>query len=63
MSQEHKSMEPIYVTRSFLPPRAEYDAWLDKVYASNVLTNNGPSPPRVGGNTAGSGSRCLTCAS
>ncbi len=42
MSQEHKSGEPIYVTRSFLPPRAEYDAWLDKVYASNVLTNNGP---------------------
>jgi len=35
-------MEPIYVTRTFLPPRAEYDAWLDKVYASHVLTNNGP---------------------
>lgn len=35
-------MEPIYVTRSFLPPRAEYDAWIDKVYASHVLTNNGP---------------------
>lgn len=33
---------PIYVTKSFLPPRAEYDAWLDKVYASHVLTNNGP---------------------
>jgi dTDP-4-amino-4,6-dideoxygalactose transaminase len=32
----------IYVTRSFLPPRAEYDAWLDKVYESHVLTNNGP---------------------
>ncbi|MBK9418542.1 MAG: DegT/DnrJ/EryC1/StrS family aminotransferase, partial [Flavobacteriales bacterium] len=25
-----------------LPPRAEYDAWLDKAYASHVLTNNGP---------------------
>jgi dTDP-4-amino-4,6-dideoxygalactose transaminase len=33
---------PIHVTRTFLPPRAEYDAWLDKVYASHVLTNNGP---------------------
>ncbi len=34
--------EPIHVTKTFLPPRAEYDAWLDKVYASHVLTNNGP---------------------
>lgn len=34
--------EPIYVTRTFLPPREEYDAWLDKAYASHVLTNNGP---------------------
>lgn len=35
-------MGPIHVTRSFLPPRAEYEAWLDKIYASHVLTNNGP---------------------
>ncbi len=42
MSQEEKPADPIYVTRTFLPPRAEYDAWLDKVYASHVLTNNGP---------------------
>lgn len=35
-------MEPIYVTRTFLPPREEYDRWLDKVYASHQLTNNGP---------------------
>lgn len=41
MSQ-NKPMDPIFVTRTFLPPRAEYDAWLDKVYASHVLTNNGP---------------------
>lgn len=34
--------EPIHVTKTFLPPRAEYDAWLDKVYASHILTNNGP---------------------
>lgn len=33
---------PIFVTRSFLPPQAEYQAWLDKVYASHVLTNLGP---------------------
>jgi len=35
-------MDPIYVTKTFLPPRAEYDAWLDRVYGSHVLTNNGP---------------------
>ncbi|HRP82827.1 MAG TPA: DegT/DnrJ/EryC1/StrS family aminotransferase [Flavobacteriales bacterium] len=34
--------EPIYVTRTFLPPREEYLHWLDKVYSSHVLTNNGP---------------------
>ncbi len=33
---------PIYVTRTFLPPREEFDAWMDKVYASHILTNNGP---------------------
>lgn len=33
---------PIHVTRTFLPPREEYDRWLDKVYASHQLTNNGP---------------------
>lgn len=42
MSPKDVPMEPIYVTRSFLPPRAEFDAWLDKIYVSNVLTNNGP---------------------
>ncbi|MCC6542208.1 MAG: DegT/DnrJ/EryC1/StrS family aminotransferase [Flavobacteriales bacterium] len=35
-------MDPIYVTKTFLPPRAEFDAWLDRVYGSHVLTNNGP---------------------
>lgn len=34
--------EPIYVTRSFLPPREEYLRWLDRAYSSHVLTNNGP---------------------
>lgn len=33
---------PIYVTRTFLPPREEYLHWLDKAYASHNLTNNGP---------------------
>jgi dTDP-4-amino-4,6-dideoxygalactose transaminase len=36
------AQEPIYVTRTFLPPRAEYLHWLDKAYSSHVLTNNGP---------------------
>jgi dTDP-4-amino-4,6-dideoxygalactose transaminase len=33
---------PIHVTRTFLPPREEYLHWLDQVYASNQITNNGP---------------------
>lgn len=36
------SQGPIYVTRTYLPPREEYLRWLDKAYASHVLTNNGP---------------------
>lgn len=35
-------LSPIYVTRTFLPPREEYLHWLDKAYSSHVLTNNGP---------------------
>jgi dTDP-4-amino-4,6-dideoxygalactose transaminase len=34
--------EKIFVTRSFLPPRAEFDRYLDRVWKSNHLTNNGP---------------------
>ncbi len=30
------------MTRTFLPPREEYDSWLDRIYASHTLTNNGP---------------------
>lgn len=33
--------EPVFVTKSFLPPRAEFDALIDEVWASNQLTNNG----------------------
>jgi dTDP-4-amino-4,6-dideoxygalactose transaminase len=36
------ALEPIYVTRSFLPPREEYLHWLNKAYSSHQLTNNGP---------------------
>lgn len=32
---------PLYVTRPFLPPRAEFDAEVDRIYASARLTNNG----------------------
>ena len=34
--------EKIFVTRSFLPPRAEFDAYLDRIWTSHHLTNNGP---------------------
>lgn len=39
---EDAAPSPIHVTRTFLPPREEYLHWLDKVYSSHVLTNNGP---------------------
>lgn len=39
---DNKHMDPIYVTRTFLPPREDYLYWLDKAYSSHVLTNNGP---------------------
>lgn len=35
-------MEPLYVTRTFLPPVQEYEVWMHKAYAAHVLTNNGP---------------------
>ncbi len=35
-------MEPIYVTKTFLPPEEEYLFWLRKAYSTHVLTNNGP---------------------
>lgn len=36
------SEDPIYVTRTFLPPEEDYLCWLRKAYKSHVLTNNGP---------------------
>lgn len=38
-SEENKA---VYVTKSFLPPREEYDALLDEIWANDQLTNNGP---------------------
>ncbi len=32
----------INVTQSFLPPKEEFQVYLDKIYESNWLTNNGP---------------------
>ena len=32
----------IFVTKAFLPPKAEYQAYIDEIYKSNWLTNNGP---------------------
>ncbi len=34
--------ETILVTRSFLPPREEFDRYLDGLWQSHYLTNNGP---------------------
>ncbi len=34
--------EPIYVTKTFLPPQEEYEAYLNKIWQNNQLTNNGP---------------------
>jgi dTDP-4-amino-4,6-dideoxygalactose transaminase len=34
--------EPIYVTRPFLPPRAEFEHELDQIWERDYLTNNGP---------------------
>lgn len=37
-----KMNNPIYVTRPFLPPREEYDHYLDQIWQSGVITNAGP---------------------
>lgn len=33
---------PVYVTQTFLPPKEEIDAYLDRIWKTNQLTNNGP---------------------
>lgn len=37
-----KKPDSIYVTKTFLPPRGEFDSYVDKIWQSNQLTNNGP---------------------
>lgn len=32
----------IYVTKSFIPPIEEYEKYIERIYASGVLTNQGP---------------------
>jgi dTDP-4-amino-4,6-dideoxygalactose transaminase len=32
----------INVTRTYLPPREEYEKYLDRIWESHILTNNGP---------------------
>lgn len=34
--------KPIYVTKTYLPDREKFNLYLDKVWDSSVLTNNGP---------------------
>lgn len=38
---QQNTQGPLYVTRPFLPPRAEFDAEVDRIFASARLTNNG----------------------
>ena len=35
-------MSPVYVTKSFLPPQAEYIELLNQIWQSHILTNQGP---------------------
>ncbi|MDT0649097.1 DegT/DnrJ/EryC1/StrS family aminotransferase [Autumnicola edwardsiae] len=39
---ENKSKEPIYVTKTYLPEKAEYETYLDKIWQNGWLTNEGP---------------------
>lgn len=34
--------EPVFVTRSYLPPRGEYETYLERIWANRQLTNQGP---------------------
>lgn len=34
--------KPTHVTKTFLPPRAEFDRYVDQIWESGWLTNNGP---------------------
>lgn len=39
---ENKDQQPVYVTRPALPPLKEFLVYLEKIWESRVLTNNGP---------------------
>lgn len=51
MSQKNKT-SPIYVTKSFLPPKEEYIGYLNQIWDSNQLTNNGPLTKQLEQNLA-----------
>ncbi len=36
-----KLADPVYVTQAILPPRHEYERYLDRIWQSHILTNNG----------------------
>ncbi len=35
-------MDSIYITKPYLPDRKKYDKYIDRIYSSSILTNNGP---------------------
>ena len=37
-----KAGDPVFVTRPFLPPLEEFVPYLEKIWESHILTNNGP---------------------
>ena len=43
-----KLEQPVYVTRSFLPPKAEYEKFLNDIWESHWLTNNGSLHEELG---------------
>lgn len=50
MPDNHK---PIQVTKTFLPPRDEFDAQVNKIWDTNKLTNNGPLSKELESSLAG----------
>ena len=39
---EEQAPEPIYVTQPYLPPLEEFLPYLERIWESKKLTNNGP---------------------
>lgn len=46
IAMDEKNEKPIHVTKSFLPPREDFDAYIDQIWDSGILTNNGPLSKR-----------------